>query len=209
DQVMVLADAGLNLPGFLGWCAGKGLSGLENLAGIPGSLGGAVAMNAGSFGTEIKDLLKSVTLWTPESGITEIHREDMEIGYRTFKLREIKGRFIILKVLLLMQRDNPGKVRLRMKDYYSRKKETQPVLESTAGCVFKNPSGFEPAGVLLEKAGFRGKVNGRVCFSRKHSNFLVNMGGGSSSAALDLISQARQTVQKMFGAELELEVKVV
>lgn len=208
DQVMVLADAGLSLPGFLGWCAGKGLTGLENLTGIPGSLGGAVAMNAGSFGIEINDLLKSVTLWTPESGITEIDREDMETGYRTFKLRQIKGPFIILKILLLMQRDNPGEVRLRMKEYYSSKKKVQPVLENTAGCVFKNPRGFEAAGVLLEKAGFRGKVNGRVCFSQKHANFLVNMDKGSSRAALDLISDARQTVKKMFGADLQLELKV-
>ncbi|MFO7727481.1 MAG: UDP-N-acetylmuramate dehydrogenase [Desulfonatronovibrio sp.] len=208
-QVMVMADAGLSLPGFLGWSAGKGLSGLENLAGIPGSLGGAVAMNAGSFGIEIKDLLKSVTLWTPESGIMEIDKEDMETGYRTFKVRNIGRRFIILKVLLLMQRDNPRQVRRRMKECYLRKKNIQPVLENTAGCVFKNPKGFEPAGILLEKAGFRGKVNGRVCFSQKHANFLVNKGGGSSKAALDLISEARQTVQKMFGADLELEIKVV
>lgn len=208
-KVRVFADAGLGLPGFLRWCSRLGLSGLEGLTGIPGSLGGAVAMNAGSYGVEIKDALTRVMVWSPETGIMEKSRDGFEAGYRRFELKDAVGRFIILKAGLVLKQDDPSAVRSRMKHFYMMKKSTQPVLENTAGCVFKNPDGLETAGSLLEKAGFRGKARGRVCFSQKHSNFLVNMGGGSSRDALELISRAREKVQRIFGVDLQLEIKVV
>lgn len=209
DKLVVLADAGINLPGFLRWCSGRGFSGIERLAGIPGSLGGAIAMNAGSCGVETRDVLSSITVWSPDSGIMELGMDDLDFGYRTFRLNHFSGPFIILKASLFLEKNDPETVRSRIKKYYFRKKSNQPILEKTAGCVFKNPVGFEPAGVLLEKAGFRGKTKGRVCFSSKHSNFLVNMDRGSSQSAMELISEARQEVERIFGAKLELEVKVV
>jgi UDP-N-acetylmuramate dehydrogenase len=209
DKFMILADAGISLPGLLRWCSGRGFSGIEQLAGIPGSLGGAIAMNAGSYGFETRDVLSSLTVWTPDSGIMELDMNDFEFGYRTLRLNHVSGPFIILKASLFLKKDDPKNIRARIRKYYFRKKSTQPILEKTAGCVFKNPVGFEPAGVLLEKAGFRGKTKGRVCFSPKHSNFLVNMDRGSSQSAMELISEARQEVQRIFGAKLELEIKVI
>jgi len=209
DRVVVLADTGTGLPGFLSWCARHGLTGLENLVGIPGKLGGAIAMNAGSYGVEAVDLLKSVTVWTPETGIMEIRGDDFETGYRKFKLNNISGLFIILKAVFTFKKDDPHAVRTRMKKYYSMKKSAQPILRDTAGCVFKNPVDFEPAGMLLEKAGFRGRTRGGVCFSEMHSNFLVNVDKGSSQAAMELISQARDEVCRIFGTSLELEIRIV
>jgi UDP-N-acetylmuramate dehydrogenase len=206
---VVMADAGMGLPGLLRWCAGQGLAGLERLAGIPGRIGGAIAMNAGSYGVETGDVLQSITVWTPESGVMDIKRSGFETGYRKFGLSNISGPFIILKACYLLQKDTPSAVRQGMKEYYSRKKAAQPILENTAGCVFKNPAGFEPAGALLEKAGFRGKARGGVCFSDRHSNFLVNIKNGSSRDAMELISLAREEVAKVFRVDLELEIKVV
>ncbi len=207
--VRVMADTGMSLSGFLGWCAGHGLSGLEGLAGIPGSLGGAIAMNAGSFGTETADVLEGLTIWTPEQGITRLSRESYEAGYRQFKIKQPVGFFLILQAGFSLKKDQPEAIRKKMKKNYLRKKNSQPILESTAGCVFKNPDGFKPAGILLEKAGFRGKSREGVCFSAKHSNFLVNKGWGSSQAAIDLITEARESVFRLFGTHLEMELKVV
>ncbi len=209
NKVQVLADAGMSLPGFLRWCAGRGLTGPERLTGIPGSLGGAIAMNAGAYGLTIGELLESITIWSPELGIMEVNREGFTAGYRSFELKELSGPCIVLKARLTFEKSISRDVRSGMKKYYTRKKNVQPILKNTAGCIFKNPPGFEPAGVLLEKAGFRGKTRGNVCFSSRHSNFLVNIDNGSSRDALELISQAGDAVQRLFGAGLELEVKVV
>lgn len=209
DKVVALVDAGMSLPGLLRWCAGHGFSGTERMAGIPGSVGGAIAMNAGSYGVEAGDILSSVTVWTPESGIMELETDGLNFGYRTFKITSAPGPFIVLKACFIFEKDDPWAVRSRIKEFYNRKKSAQPILENTAGCVFKNPDGFDPAGFLLEQAGFRGKTKGGVCFSDKHANFLVNKGNGSSQAALELITEAREAVLKIFGASLELEVRVV
>jgi UDP-N-acetylmuramate dehydrogenase len=209
DAVLVMADAGMGLPGLLRWCAAYGLTGLERLAGIPGKVGGAIAMNAGSYGAQTGAMLQSITVWTPETGIMDISKSGFETGYRKFRLNEVCGPFIILKACYLLEKKSPAAVRQAMKNYYSMKKSAQPVLENTAGCVFKNPAGFEPAGALLEKAGLRGKTRGGVCFSEKHANFLVNKKNGSSLDAMELISLAGEKVSRLFGADLELEIKVV
>ena len=208
-KVMVQVDSGMSLPGLLGWCAKHGLTGLEGLAGIPGRLGGAIAMNAGSYGAETGDALKSVTVWTPDSGILEISRDGFEAGYRKFRLKYMPEPFLILKACFCFEKSDSVTVRSKMNKYYSLKKKSQPILKNTCGCVFKNPDKLEPAGLLLEKAGFRGKTRGGVCFSAQHSNFLVNSGRGGSREALELISEARDAVLGIFGARLELEIKVV
>lgn len=209
DTALVMADAGMSLPGLLGWCAAHGLSGLERLAGIPGKVGGAIAMNAGSYGAQTGDMVQSITVWTPGSGIMDISRSGFKTGYRKFRINEISGPFIILKACCLLEKKSVFAVRQAMKNFYFRKKSAQPVLDNTAGCVFKNPAGFEPAGALLDKAGLRGKVRGGVCFSKKHANFLVNNKNGSSLDAMELISLAAREVSRLFGANLELEIKVV
>ena len=227
-EVFVDVPASLGLPRFLGWCIKKGLSGLEGLAGVPGSVGGAVAMNAGSHGVEIGSRLEKVKVWSPEQGVFWAGKEDMHITYRDFKFR-VPGRektqsfFIILGAIFRLGKDDSGVIKKRIATWYERKKNTQPVLQATAGCVFKNPpfstiaqaQGSAPAtnnisaGWLLDQAGLRGKQLGGVGFSALHANFLVNYGQGTSSQALELIELARDKVNKKWGITLEMEVKVV
>ncbi|MFN2267554.1 MAG: UDP-N-acetylmuramate dehydrogenase, partial [Desulfonatronovibrio sp.] len=209
NTVRVKADAGLSLPSFLRWCARHGLTGLEGLTGIPGSLGGAIAMNAGSYGTETLDFVEKVTVWTPEDGIKEFSKDDIEKGYRKFSLKYAGKQYIILNSCFALKKSDPELIKLKMRDNYQKKKQSQPVLKSTAGCVFKNPEGHPPAGFLLEKTGFKGKTRKGVSFSNRHANFLVNINQGQSRDALELINQAREKVLESFEVNLELEVRVI
>ncbi|RQD76476.1 MAG: UDP-N-acetylmuramate dehydrogenase [Desulfonatronospira sp. MSAO_Bac3] len=209
DRVLVLVDAGYPLPRLLGWCASRGLSGLEGLAGIPGSVGGAMAMNAGSHGVEICSLLTRIWIWTPEDGTKKLRAGQFSFGYRWFKPEGDPENFLVTAAEISLTPSRTRDVQDSIKRFYLRKKSAQPVLAATAGCVFKNPPGLEPAGKLLEQAGFRGRQNKGVAFSSKHANFLVNLGHGSSSQALDLIAEAREKVFEMSGHELQLEIKTV
>lgn len=209
EKVRIRVDGGYSLPGLLGWSAGSGLSGLEELAGIPGTVGGAVAMNAGSHDLEICSLVSSIDIWTPEQGVINLKSEDLQCGYRFFAPRSENGWFLILAAELNLVPHTPPLVRDKIKRFYLRKRRMQPVLAATAGCVFRNPQEGDPAGKLLEQAGFRGKHRGNVGFSGKHANFLVNLGGGTSTQALELIQEARETVYNMFGHTLEMEIQVV
>ena len=209
DRVLVLVDAGYPLPRLLGWCASQGLSGMEGLAGIPGSVGGAVAMNAGSHGVEICSLLTRIWIWTPEDGTRQLRAGQFSFGYRWFKPGGDPKNFLVTAAEISLTPSRARDVQDSLKKFYLRKKSAQPVLAATAGCVFKNPPGLEPAGKLLEQAGFRGRQNKGVAFSSKHANFLVNLGHGNSSQALDLIAEAREKVFEMSGHELKLEIKTI
>ena len=209
DRVVVLVDAGYPLPRLRGWCTSRGLSGLEGLAGIPGSVGGAVAMNAGSHGVEICSLLTRIWIWTPEEGTRQLRAGQFSYGYRWFKPDGDPGNFLVTAAEISLTPSRTRDVQDNLKRFYLRKKSVQPLLAATAGCVFKNPPGGEPAGKLLEQAGLRGRKHRGVAFSSKHANFLVNLGHGSSSQALDLIQEAREKVFELSGHELQLEIKIV
>lgn len=206
--VHVSVAAGTMLPAFLVWCARRGLSGLEGLSGIPGSLGGAVAMNAGSFGDTLGDALERVILWHG-GRVLEFGAEDLELGYRLFRPKALpKDAFLlVLGAVLRLRRDDPELVRGRQAEHLAVKKERQPVRARSAGCVFKNPADAPSAGVLLDRAGFRGLVHGGVAFSSVHANFLVNLGHGTATEALELLSMAERAVREKFGVSLELEVR--
>ena len=204
----VLAGAALRLPMLLARLAAEGLSGLEGLSGIPGNVGGAVAMNAGSFGCEFKDCLRRVRVFTPERGLEWRTPDTFAMGYRHFCLNEEPDFFLILGVELELAREDPGRVREHMRESYAKKKAVQPLGVRSAGCVFKNPEQGLSAGILLDKAGFRGKSLGGVALSDKHANFLINTGGGTSAQAFELLDMARQAVARQFGHTLEMEVKV-
>ncbi len=205
DTLVFRAGAGMRLPGVLGWAQKAGLTGMENLAGIPGSVGGAIAMNAGSYGAEIKDMVRRVRLWTPSQGLFWKDVNECGWGYRHFDPKIGFPKCIVWEVEMALKESTPKAVRKNMQDVYDRKKVTQPVTAKSAGCIFKNPEG-ESAGKLLDQAGFRGRGLGKVAFSEMHANFLVNLGGGVSADALELIKQARQSVKENFGINLETEV---
>ncbi|TVQ98485.1 MAG: UDP-N-acetylmuramate dehydrogenase [Desulfovibrionales bacterium] len=209
DTLLIRVPAGLRLPRLLGWCCTRGAKGLEPWAGIPGTVGGAVAMNAGSYGLEMADVLERVLIWTPGLGCVWRKAVDLGFGYRWFDSGLDELVQLVLAVELRLDRDEPDAVRTRMRQFYGRKRQSQPVTMASAGCVFKNPSSEYPAGKLLEQVGMRGYRRGNMAFSEQHANFLVNLGGGTSSDAFALLDMAQERVERRFGLELKTEVRVI
>ncbi len=212
EKVWISVGSGVRLPRFLGVCAKLGLSGLEGLCGIPGTVGGAIAMNAGSFGTQTCEHLESITIYSPVTGILQIKNENFSYGYRKFTIDVLQGIstwfFVIDATFVLTQASMNGIKKKMFQDFF-KKKSTQPVRAWSAGCVFKNPASDKAAGMLLERCGFKGKSRGGMAFSSVHANFLINEGKGSSAAAFELIEEAKESVKNAFGIGLEAEVKIV
>ncbi len=206
--IAVAVDAGMSLSRLTAWCIRHGWSGLEPLAGIPGNVGGAVAMNAGSHGQECCGLLTRIRVWTPERGVHWVTRSQCAAGYRNFRLRGHEGVFAVLGAVFLFTRKSSRQVREETRSWFMRKKSVQPLGAHTAGCVFKNPPEGS-AGMLLDRAGFRGRHLGGMRFSPVHANFLENTGNGTSAQARELMTRAVREVSERFGIHLDCEVEVV
>lgn len=209
ERALVRVGAGVRLPRLLGQCAKWGLGGLQGLCGIPGTVGGAVAMNAGSFGCETGPLVHSLRVYTPSLGVVDIAADHISHSYRSLRIAGLDEWYLILQVIFGLTRTPRNVITESMRHNFFKKKSTQPVSAWSAGCVFKNPTPQQPAGMLLDQAGFRGRRLGGMAFSEVHANFLVNEGKGSATAALELMAQARDTVLDRFGVRLEPEVRVL
>jgi len=218
DRVLLKADAAQKLPALLAKATSLGLGGLEGLAGIPGSVGGAVAMNAGSYGVSIGDFVHSVEVFSPVCGLMELPASDFAFSYRSCRWigpgapSADDGWFLITAVTLALSKSDGRLIRERMAAVYAKKRASQPVTARSAGCVFKNPAPEHPAGRLLEQAGLKGMSRGGMRFSTVHANFLVNEGtsggAGASADAMYLIELAKDKVYKESGHILEREVRV-
>ena len=204
--VLVFCGAGISLPVLLAFLREKGLSGMEGLAGIPGTVGGAVAMNAGSFGTSTAESLDSVEIWSG-GRLVRLTPDACETGYRHFRPRGLAGSFLVVSAVFRLSRSTSQDVAAGMQHNFQMKKSRQPITARSAGCVFRNPACGVSAGALLERAGFRGRRKGSVALSEQHANFLVNLGGGTSAEALALLAEARTAVRAMAGVELDFEVR--
>jgi len=205
DRFIVRCGAAQRLPGLLGWAQRAGFSGLENLTGIPGTVGGAVAMNAGSYGTSFGDAVTRLRIWSPGQGLSWVDASECVFSYRDFSCPAHPGKSLVWEVELALTETSPKEVRAAMRATYEKKQATQPVTARSAGCVFKNPEG-KSAGMLLDNAGMKGLSLGRMAFSDLHANFLVNLGGGTSAQALELMEMAQNAVREKFGITLETEV---
>lgn len=204
--VLVFCGAGISLPVLLAFLREKGLSGMEGLAGIPGTVGGAVAMNAGSFGTSTAESLDSVEIWSG-GRLVRLTPDACETGYRHFRPRGLAGSFLVVSAVFRLSRSTSQDVAAGMQHNFQMKKSRQPITARSAGCVFRNPACGVSAGALLERAGFRGRRKGSFALSEQHANFLVNLGGGTSAEALALLEEARTAVRAMAGVELDFEVR--
>jgi UDP-N-acetylmuramate dehydrogenase len=183
----------------------EGLRGLEGLAGIPGQVGGAIAGNAGSYGTEIKDIVASVTLIDLEGRTLVLGREDIAFGYRS---AELPRGSMVLGAELRLARGRPDEVARRIGKWLETKKKTQPLGKRSAGCVFKNPPG-DSAGRLIDRAGCKGMRVGAIEVSGLHADFFINTGGGSARDFLRLMDRVAERVRAAFGIELEPEIRIV
>ena len=207
-KILVRVGAGVPLPRLLRFCVAQGLSGLEGLVGIPGSVGGSVAMNAGSFGTETCKYIESIQVVNKET-VRRITIDALQYGYRELSIPEEKEGFMVVEATFGLTGAARDGISNRMRHNFFEKKSKQPVTAWSAGCVFKNPAPNMPAGKLLELAGYKGKKLGGMAFSTLHANFLINEGRGSADAALTLLHEAREAVRQRFGLALEPEVRIV
>lgn len=205
DEVRLFVEAGTPLQKLLNLAKVHGYKGIEGLAGIPGCLGGALRGNAGSFGFEIGNVVESVTLIRGDGEIFIIERDALGFGYRSSAIPEGT---IILSANMRLKKDDATEVARRAHDFLQEKLRKQPILQLSAGCVFKNPPGAH-AGRLVDEAGCKGMRRGDVEVSGLHANFFVNRGNGTASDFLGLMGDVKERVMKSFGVELEPEIRIV
>lgn len=208
ERVIVRADCDANLSALLRFCVANELSGLEGLCGVPGNAGGAVAMNAGSFGTDIYSSLAGVLAYNGGK-ISYYQKHELSGKYRQISFPGSSKKTIVLQADFALTVSSKNVIFNRMRHNFLEKKSRQPLESWSAGCAFKNPPGNISAGKMLEMAGFRGKGLGGMAFSARHANFLINEGNGSAAAAFDLLAQAEESVHNKFDIALEKEIKIV
>ncbi|MGH7023486.1 MAG: UDP-N-acetylmuramate dehydrogenase, partial [Caulobacteraceae bacterium] len=205
DKAQVTAGAGVLDSSVARAAAEAGIGGLEFLAGIPGTVGGALTMNAGCYGREIKDIL--VRAWSTEStGERRVwNLEELGYGYRSSGVR---SGAIWLRAIFQGHRDDPAAIRARMADITARRESTQPIREKTGGSTFKNPPGYS-AWRLIDGAGWRGREMGGAMMSPLHANFMINT-GSARAADLEALGEAvRADVLAKTGVDLEWEIRRV
>lgn len=202
---VVWCTAPVKVAELLHFCAQRGLGGLEELAGIPGTLGGAIRGNAGAWGREVGEAVLSLVTFDPKGRRHVRGRSELSFSYRRGPLAEGE---VLWEVGLGLREAEPEEVRERTAQFLRERQRRQPMGPPSAGCIFKNPVGAPPAGYLIEEAGFKGRQRGGARVSEVHANFIVNVGGATFSDVMGLIEEIRGGVLKAFGVELELEVEV-
>jgi UDP-N-acetylmuramate dehydrogenase len=181
-----------------------GLSGMEFASGIPGTLGGAVVMNAGAYGGEMKDILISATVLDDRNEVVVLDNQALELGYRTSVVA--KKHYIVLEASLQLKSGNREEILALMQDLNGRRREKQPLNYPSAGSTFKRPEGHF-AGKLIEECGLRGYQVGDAMVSTKHCGFVVNAGSATAADVMQLITDVKETVYRQTGVMLEPEVK--
>lgn len=199
-------DCGALLSAAASQAADASLEGLAFASGIPGTFGGAVVMNAGAYGGEMKDVLLSADVLTADLEVKTIPVEELDLSYRHSIVPE-KG-YIVLGGKLRLKKGNEQEIRERMAELAQQRREKQPLQYPSAGSTFKRPEGYF-AGKLISDAGLKGKTIGGAQVSEKHAGFIVNIGDATTEDILNLIAFCQKTVQEQFGVTLETEVKIV
>ncbi|MEW6585184.1 MAG: UDP-N-acetylmuramate dehydrogenase [Nitrospirota bacterium] len=205
EFVDIYAEAGALLPKLVLFARERYYSGIEGLAGIPGTFGGAICGNSGAFGYEIKDVVLSVEIMDKAGKVSRRNREEMSFGYRRSGIAHDE---FIVGALMRLRKERSGEVSKRVDDFLRMKKERQPIREVSAGCVFKNPAG-KPAGRLLDEAGCKGAKIGDVEVSEVHANFFINKGRANASDFLKLMELVSRRVERKFGITLEPEIRIL
>jgi UDP-N-acetylmuramate dehydrogenase len=204
----LVAWCGATLPSLVQAAKALGWSGLEGLAGVPGKLGGGIAMNAGGRVGELWDVVERVRVIDERGELVDLERSQCAPRYRDGGL----GGRVVVGAVLRLAVDHPEAVKERTRDYLVAKNRVQPVSELSAGCIFKNPdpalSGGRSAGRLVEECGGKGRVRGGAIVSELHGNFIVNRAGATADDVLGLIEDVRELVAQRTGIRLETEVQI-
>lgn len=204
EEEAVLAGAGTLLAAVVKEAYQRGLAGLAWAAGMPGTLGGALAGNAGAFDASISERVRSVTIYDLDEGLRRLSVGEIVFGYRTSSLA---SQGVIVEAELALEPDEPERIKAEMERCFRRRKLTQPVGMPSAGSVFRNPPGIA-VGRLVEESGLKGSRSGRAEVSTTHGNFIVNRGGASAHDVVALIKQIKRAA-KARGVTLSLEVRLL
>ncbi len=203
EDEYVVAGAGVKLAKFVDFCIENGFKGVEMLAGIPGTLGGAIIMNAGAYSGEISDYLVDVDV-IRDFELVRLKKEECGFGYRTSNL----GNDIVVQARFKFPSGDIEQMRKIRREILIKRNQTQPVNFPNAGSIFKNPPGSF-AGKLIEEAGLKGVQIGGAQISEKHANFIINKGNATAKDVIELIKLARSKVYEKFGVKLELEIRLI
>lgn len=203
----VLVGAGVYLPALIDFAAENGLAGLESLAGIPGTIGGAVVRNASAFGESLSDRIIWVRVIAGNNEEFVLARGQIKFGYRSSLFLEDKN-LVLAEVKLRLFSDHRDKIISRVKEVTDKKMQTQPLSFPSAGCVFKNPS-FYSAGYLIQNTGCLGMRVGDAQVSFQHGNFIINRGEATAQDIIQLIEKIKRRVKERFNINLELEVEII
>ncbi|WP_138263181.1 UDP-N-acetylmuramate dehydrogenase [[Clostridium] hylemonae] len=200
----VRAQAGALLSSIAARALSAGLTGFEFAAGIPGTLGGACVMNAGAYGGEMKDVLRYVTVLTEDGAFLTLHRDELELDYRTSVIAR-KG-YIALEAEIELKEGSKDEIKARMDELKEKRVTRQPLEYPSAGSTFKRPEGYF-AGKLIEDAGLRGFRVGGAQVSEKHCGFVINRGSATAADIMALITEVADRVERQTGVRMEPEVK--
>ena len=203
----VLADAGATLARTADLACKSGLTGLEFAHGIPGTVGGGVCMNAGAYGGEMKQVLRSAAVLFPEEGIRTLTGEELAFSYRHSLLTD-RPDAVVLRAVFALEAGESAAIREKMDELMARRKTSQPLEYPSAGSTFKRPEGYFAA-ALIDQCGLKGLTVGGAQVSEKHAGFVINRGGATCADVLTLMAQVQQRVWEEKGVRLEPEVKVI
>lgn len=207
DCVLVRAGAAKLLSGTSAYLTEHGLAGFEFASGIPGSIGGAVFMNAGAYGGEMKDLITSVRVMKADgSEVTDLSSDEMDFAYRHSIIEESGN--IVMSALMSLRRDDPSEIASRVKELQEKRNAKQPVNYPSAGSTFKRPAGGYAA-ALIDQAGLKGYKVGGAMVSEKHSGFVINAGDATAEDVLNVMRHVRSAVFENSGIMLEPEVRLI
>ena len=206
ENGQLCAGGGVSLAVLANAAQGRALTGLEFASGIPGSVGGAVVMNAGAYGGEMAQVLVSVTALDLDGSIQTIPAESCGLGDRRSVFSD--GQRLVLEARFQLSSGDPAAIRARMDELSARRKEKQPLEYPSAGSMFKRPEGYFAA-ALIDQCGLKGFAVGGAQVSEKHAGFVVNRGGATCADVLELVRQVQARVQEQTGVALEMEVKVL
>ena len=206
EKAVFEVSAGMSLSAFSKACAKAGYTGTETLAGIPGSVGGGVAMNAGAYGGEIKDVLKSARVLDKDLNEKVLTNAELELGYR--RSRVLSEGLIVLSAEFELKRGNAEESLAKISELNKKRKDKQPLELPSGGSTFKRPEGYF-AGKLIEDAGLRGFRFGNAAVSEKHCGFVVNLGGATCAEVLTLMDEVKKKVFENSGVGLEPELRMI
>ena len=203
---LIKAEAGVLLKDVSERAVENSLTGFEFACGIPGSIGGAVFMNAGAYDGEIKNVILEAEVLDSDGNIIILNRDELDLGYRTSKV--MKENFIVLSAIFQLELGDKEKIQDRVNELTRKREEKQPLEYPSAGSTFKRPEGYF-AGKLIQDAGLKGYSIGGASVSEKHSGFVINKGGATAKDILNLIEHIQNEVKKQFGVDLHPEVRIL